>query len=500
MSFAAHLEGVRSADSVRQRLFPVNRLSRWDYVAGLATLAGCFLLFFHRDLWRIGWATLNYLYGSPLSFYDNCKCLMAAGRHDVPATAYPPTIYLLFAAWLSPFAALKVITGPETFPIYLTYWLKVLTTVIYFWSGTLFYRVMREYGVDTQWSRYATWAWLTMPMALFTQFIFSQVDIFYVALTIAGFLMFLRQRTYAASALFALAITFKYFPVFAFLPLLLLNEKRPTRILVSLLIFLIPTVVIQAIYGHSPAFAEDVQHHATLSRVFTASIDDGGWHVYWVFFLSFIISGIAYFTEVGPQTRLRINAYVWLVASTVPFLFFYWHPQWTLSFMPAIVLTTMIDRRFRRFQLLDLVAMFLFVAIGALAFPQSVDANLFRGTLLGLPGLIPFPNTYSMSQVFDWLEEGRAVSLFFSCFAGYLLLNIILKWGPPWQAGMLGSPEAVNYRDIRQRFYVGLLIFLLPVGFSIYKAKPVAAGAITDVAMIESLGRGARTCHYSFIR
>ena len=114
MSFLDRLELTRLAPLEVRSLFPTDRLSRLDYILAGAVLICCFFLFFHRDLWRIGWATLNYLYGQPLHFYDNSKCIMVAGRHDVPATAYPPTVYVLFAGWLAPFGVAGALTGPET--------------------------------------------------------------------------------------------------------------------------------------------------------------------------------------------------------------------------------------------------------------------------------------------------------------------------------------------------------------------------------------------------
>jgi hypothetical protein len=205
-------------------LFPSERFGKLDYALAVTFLSLCFALFFHGDLQSMGWDSLNYLFGDVLEFYENCKRIHGGGINML-GTPYPPTVYAIFALWLYPLKLLGLITSPEAFPPILTYWLKALTTLVYIGSGWVFYRIALAYSVNKQRARFFTAAWLTTPLAVFPQFLFSQMDIFYVALTLAGFLMFLRRRLYWAATCFGVAITFKYFPLFAFIPLLLLYDS-----------------------------------------------------------------------------------------------------------------------------------------------------------------------------------------------------------------------------------------------------------------------------------
>ncbi len=211
------MEAIRS-------LFPTSRLTRADYFIGGVVLLFCYFFFQQADLYLIGWSSLNYLFGNPLSFYDNCKHFMSL---DASVTAsYPPTTFAIFAAWLYPFKLFGLIKSPTYFPIYLVYWLKLLTSIVYVLTGICFYKITQIYNSNHVWGKYVTWLWLTMPLALFSQFIIGQCDIFYIFLTLISFFYFLKGRIYLPSFLFGLSITLKYFPLFVFLSILLLVEKK----------------------------------------------------------------------------------------------------------------------------------------------------------------------------------------------------------------------------------------------------------------------------------
>lgn len=162
------------------------RLNKIDYLIGGILLLFCFFAFFQTDIFTIGWNSLNYLYGNPLKFYENCKIIQ--GQGILAMASYPPFLFLIFTLWLYPFKLLGIIKSPLFFSPYLVYWLKFLTSLIYISTRLLFYQVAQLYQNNLEWGKYATWIWLTSSLAIFSQFIFSQYDIFYVFLTLLGFL------------------------------------------------------------------------------------------------------------------------------------------------------------------------------------------------------------------------------------------------------------------------------------------------------------------------
>lgn len=458
-------ERISAAVRELARTFPMKSLGAADFVLGGTLLTACFVMFFHGDIWGVGWDSLNYLFGSPLDFYENCKKIRGGGV-DMSGTPYPPSIYLIFAFWLFPLKLFGWITSAQTFPYYLTYWLKVSTTLVYAASGIVFYRLALEYSPSKNWAKYATAAWLTMPVALFSEFIFSQYDIFYVLLTLAGLRMFLRHRLLMASMYFGLAITFKYFPAFTFFPLLLLYEKRLPRIALNSMIFIAPTAFINLIYGHSPAFIEGVRDHDALERVYAATFDiglSGVWNAYLLPTACAILCGVAYLTEWTEENRPRAVAYIWLVTSLVPFLLIYWHPQWVMGFAAPIVLTSLLQRNFRQWLLLDVVGMLFCIGTICQTFIGKADAGIFQGWQIGLD----FSNAYLMADWFRWFGD-HSLNVFYSGFCAYLVLQIVLKARLLTQDSPVDVNE-VDYGLIRARFYVGLAVFLIPACWCIYR-------------------------------
>jgi Glycosyltransferase family 87 len=481
-----------------KRLFPAQQLGWSDGLLGITLLSTCFLLFFHKDMWGAGWDSLNYLFGSPWEFYENCKKIRGGGL-TMAGTPYPPPIYLIFAVWLYPLKFLGLIGSSAAFPLYLTYWLKILTTLAYVGSAVVFQRIALEYLPHKDWARYAAAVWLSAPLALFSQFIFSQYDIFYVLLTMGGFLMFLRGRLAAASMYFGFAITFKYFPAFVFVPLLLLYEKRVRRIAAYCVIFAAPTLIINVAYRGSPAFIEGVHGHTAINRIYGAILDIGMAGIWVVYLLpvSFgILCGIAYFAEPAREKRPHAAAYLWLTSSIMPFTFLFWHPQWLMFVVPPIVLTSMLGPNREKWLWADLAAMVLFVGTVSLTFVNNVDVAMFRGSLFGFP----IENSYLMADVFDWFGN-QSTNVFFSGFCAYLLLQVILK-RKSLLADIPVSPEiSVDYGLVRQRVYIGLLIFLLPACFAIYQDVAGNTRFINNFAVGRRYGdlTGSRRFEQTFI-
>ncbi len=463
-SFTLDLENNVSQKTVKNKIFPDFQLSINDYLLGSLLLIFCNIFLVHADIYLIGWSSLNFLFGNPLEFYENCRQFLTAGSS--PAAGYPPTTFAIFAAWLYPFKVLGLIKSPLYLPTYLVYWLKSLTFIFYIATATIFYKITQVYCLDKSWGKYATWVWLTAPMALFSQVIVSQTDIFYLFFTLIGFLFFLRKNIYLASFIFSIAITFKYFPLFVFLPLLFFFEKKILKLMLCMLIFGIPILLVNLLYGHSPAFVEGVLNFFALPRIFSSSMDVGGIKVYGLFLSFAILLGISYSLNSENKNSLRIAAYIFLVSSILPFLFMLCHPGWVIFFTPGIVLTTMLEskEKIKQFFLLDLIGLLTFLVFVWILFQDNVDSAMFQTNIFH----IPFNNHYKLANIFVF--DGNVLtsaSIFFSGFIAYLCLQVILKYPYSFKTNEIDNKVSA-YKNIRIRYYFSILIFLLPVLLVLY--------------------------------
>jgi hypothetical protein len=279
--------------------------------------------------------------------------------------------------------------------------------------------------------------------------------------------MFLKGRLYLGAFVFGLAITFKYFPAFVFLPLTFLFEKRIARLALSIFIFITPITLIDLFYHRSAAYLTLVHHFDEVNTVYSAAMRLGGdWDIYLLFSAFTVLCGIAYFTVPNRDTQLRAAAYIWLAASILPFLFISWNPQWLIFVAPAIALTSVLSQRFRAHVLLDLCGMFFFVAAVSIVFPINVDATMLHASWLG----VSVDHSFLMAQLFDWFGPHSA-GVFLSGFTGYLILQIVIKFKDVINGSDGIAPDRIHYGCVRRYLYVGLLIFALPAFLVVWKEK-----------------------------
>jgi hypothetical protein len=437
-------------------------LFRLDFICAFVLFLLCFFSFYHGDIWGVGWDSLNYLFSHPSEFYENTKKIRGGGT-TMSGTPYPPSIYIFFALWLAPFKLLGFIHSPLHLAFHYTYWLKTLTTIVYVFSGYLFYNISKYYFPCEKHYKYASIAWLTMPLAFFSQFIFSQYDIFYVSFTLWGILSFLRKNSYKAAFFFGIAITFKYFPAFVFFPILLLIEKHFLKISLHTCVFSLPLLLMNALYSDSPAYIEGVRSHGSIYRVFLSTLEiGGGWKILLLVASFTIFCGVLFFHDTTEKNLPRHISYVWLVSSILPFLYIVWHPQWMMFVAPPIVLTSLLYKNYDRFFLLDLIGMFFFVASVSILFQNNVDTAMFRSDFWGFNPT----HRYLMARIFGKFGNESGL-IFLSGFWAYLILQIILKLTLFFKDHT--KNESFDYSIIKRSFFTGLAIFLIPATYALYK-------------------------------
>ena len=139
-------------------------------VALYAVLAFCFVSFNQRDLSFTAAQSFAFLDGHVLDFYDF--------NHQTGPVAYHPATYIVFALWAIPLKVLGFVpTGHELPPVVLL-WFKVLTSLVFFATGGLLSKIAQAAEFDARTGGLVTFAWLSSPLACFSQFIFGQYDIF----------------------------------------------------------------------------------------------------------------------------------------------------------------------------------------------------------------------------------------------------------------------------------------------------------------------------------
>lgn len=450
-----------------EAIFPRHGFSVFDYVLCAILVLFCFFGFCHADIWIIVRQAFALYYGSIIDFYDNVK-ITSGG-----ATNYHVILHVIFALWFYPLRVLGLIPDSmlvtvdyNNFPHMYWYWAKALTSLLYAVSGWLLYRLAKEVSGDTVWAKYAALLWVLSPFALFTQFIFSQMDITYVCLTIIGVHFFIRNKLLYAAVAFGVAITIKTFPLPIFIVLLLFHEKRLGRLALYAVVCFLPLIGLRLIFGGASGYQEGLLVDVFVARLFyPLGSFELGKLLSLPFFFS-LLCGIAYFTPPTVENRVKMTLYLWMAAIICLFFFVLWHPQWIINICPPLALTTMLCKQQKKYLLLDIAGVLFFAAIVSIAYEGSVDGEIFRAA----QDWLGYSNQYTIGQIFK--RRWFSYDLYFTFFQAYLLLHVGLKlYALNVKPRIEKFPVEIDCRDLRRYFVVGMLVFIAPALFSVCKDR-----------------------------
>lgn len=423
----------------------------WFLFAVLALL--CYLLMQQSDLLHTGGASIGILNGHILDFYDYTA-------QYISQCSYMLSTYIIFAIWNIPIKLLGFVDVPTiSVGIGITLWYKLLPTLFYMGSAYLMYLIASEMGMGGRKAKICAYLFLTAPLAFFSQFMFGQYDVITVFMMLLAIFYYIKGKEYKFALTFGIAITFKYYALLIFLPILLLKEKNIWKLVRLLLIALIPLFILSIPNLSSSAFQSGVGnfnalHYMTVAG-FTTYI---GNTISVVIVAWFGICGYAYMKNVSDNEEL-LKWMLWISNLSTYLLFGLctWHPQWLLFAVPFMVLATMISIRKDACLFLDLLIMGAFTVYTVNAWPDWVDQGLFRlGVLGGIVG-DKINTGLTMRELFVFQYS----SILLTGFSGLLLISTIFRH-PKYLENDFSISIDKQIRWIRARFLGGVAIFLIP--------------------------------------
>jgi hypothetical protein len=353
----------------------------------------CFLIFKQSDLTHTYTSSYAYLSGHILDFYDYNKPYM--GRND-----YLPLMYVIFALWNLPLELLGLLTpadlGEATWqlstPLEIL-WSKLMLSTFFLGCVILLAKISRLIDPkkpDDMGSPSLLLA--TSPIALFAVFIFSQYDVIGVFFTLLGLYAYFQKQFLRFAFFFSVAISFKYFACFIYLPLVLLVEKRLLHLIKFGMIGIGITVLQIAIYWHSTVFQESFFF---LAGTKTGDAMHRGKAIY-IAIIYAVLCSHAYVSRVKLVLQERewaIKAIlICISAYALMFTLVRWHPQWLIILMPFFSLVTPYIRHQKIFLSYELVAYIAFIWLCVNTWPGNVDVTMAQEGILH--GYIP---------AFNWL-------------------------------------------------------------------------------------------------
>ncbi|HNT23519.1 MAG TPA: glycosyltransferase 87 family protein [Anaerolineales bacterium] len=455
---------------------------RLPIVLGALFFAVAFFSLNHGDLPVTCAVSDGILHGHLFDLYD-----YAIDYLDPAQIAYFPSTYTLFAIWNIPLMLLNGNTpyfSPENNSIWGfgagIYWAKLLPVVFYFLSAKIFCDILELLGIEKDKRKLAVIFWITVPLSFFSQFIFGQYDSFYVFFMLLGLKHLLRGDFFRGSIFFGISFTFKYFPIFVFIPVVLyLYRKDLKKLINSGLIAGIPLVVELLVFVRSAGFKLTIiQGPVGLISNGINLLRDGIFNGRAVasFFLVFMLLTAlwAYFSK-EPFSRKRLVEFA-VISVSLFALFIPWNPQWILFSSSMLVFLPFMAKDFkenlRNYLILDVLLMFFYSGYVSTYFPWNVDINMFNIMPL-FRGINPVVegetlNLAYLFQLGNRLSLEIASSLYYSGFFAVWLFILIYYFKDNWSAPDLPQVAEASetyrrgMRHIWIRFICAASIYLIP--------------------------------------
>ncbi len=300
------------------------------------------------------------------------------------ANDYLPLVYWGFAIWNFPFCTFAI--DCDTSAILTTKELIVQKLLLAFLFGlsiklinTIGKEVTKSDGVVVN----TTLFYSSSAVMLFCIFAFNQYDIVGIVLSLYGVLFFLRNKLIRFSLLFAAAISVKYFAAIAFFPLLLIAEKRISRIAIYCLIAASITLLQIYFYRDSPTFM--TSFYALALKKVSA---EGGIYT----LISGLASGAAYLVILGGSwlykpmdttQKLRACVIASIAAYLTLFLKVDWHPQWICIILPYLALSTLYSKNITINLLFQLALGASYILLVVSRYPNNLDNYLLGAGFFG---------------------------------------------------------------------------------------------------------------------
>ena len=281
------------------------------------------------------------------------------------------------------------------------------------------------YKLSPSRSKWLMFIWLSGPITVFIQFYFGQYDSIGLFFLLVSFYFYLRSNMKLFILFAAIAMTFKLFALLAFIPLLLLKEKRVLYIIRNLLLS-ISGIIICKFYIADPGFTVSKTFESNMvGRIFNSSLPVawGSASYFLIFYIAICI--YSYLSAIEDSKISDIASYILLCVYGFLFLFVDWHPQWVLYLTPFLTLALPQRRISYKTILIDTGLGLSYILYTIVVFPNGIGFNMMK-----MGGISQIFNNYSFKldllKDFITLSGRIPMSLYISLFCAMLISIIIL--------------------------------------------------------------------------
>lgn len=404
---------------------------------------------------------LRYFYEYSNDILDYYKANNIGGAYDV---IYDFPVYVIFGIWNFPLWLTLHFAGiEETSSFWTMFYSKSIYLAAIAITAYLVYRVCRNIDVKKEHAKWAAFLFIS-SMTVFTEIgIAGQLDVLGMPFSLLGIYYFQKKDKWKFILFFALAVSFKQFPLFVFIPLLFLMEKNILKIVIDFCAVMSVTVLSGIPFPKNTVamqVKENVRNRfmesflGVKAPLFNSAIP----------VIVLLIGGICVFcyckTLKDKEELIQYSIFIPALIMFVLFVGFDSNPYWFVHLAPYIVILMIYNSaQFNKMALFEIVGM---ICLTVYQYGQNYwvyDSEWARGMLL--------------DQLFDAPDELVSMEFFASCtrmteyafvfFAGYILcISTCLILSMP---GKMKQEEEVLIRPIALlRLFINAGMAIIPVG------------------------------------
>ena len=267
--------------------------------------------------------------------YERANYYIANGIEGTSYATYDFIMYIVLGIWGIPIYLWRCLTGrevTESFGIMVygkAIYLVAIATALY-----LLYRIFLELNIDKQKAQQGVFIGASSLLMLAEVCIIGQSDILGIVFILWGYYEFLKGRLWCFTWIFAIAVSFKIYALFIFVPLLLLSEKNVFKIATKTVIAMGVTVVSGIPFSGN---AIDIKKDFS-SEMFWKLIENKlpilNREVPIIVVLLGMVYLWCYFREYDSKYQKEMTILVPLVSIVCVFLSFNSFPYWFLHLVP----------------------------------------------------------------------------------------------------------------------------------------------------------------------
>ena len=434
----------KKAEWKEMKLWNADELCRVDWMVSILILTVLFFTCVHSDVKLTG--NRSFLMYKHFTDFYQASYEQSGGYW----ANYLPSTFIAYAIWNLPL----YLTGhaPEailTNSFVNLMWYKLLPVIIYFVTAQLIYHIGKEMEFGEKKSLLCKFAFLVFPMGVFSQFIFSQYDIFTVFFMVLGLYFFLKNKMWQFALAFGMASTFKYHAVLYFAALLLLKKKKIRNLIRYTLIMAVPLMVEILPNLNSDAFRRNVFGFSALEYVkkpFSVGFFSG------INLMAAVVW--AYQKKVDKDATASWAVFFCVAVSFSVFGFSTWNPQWVLLMAPFLVLNIFMNENGN---LLLMITNIFMLAMYIFCSQSMVDERVLNGGILKY--ILKDRNfAVRMWDVYRFHDQELL------CTAMWIVLLLYVVFGHPRYHSKKGSTISRGLVwQIRAAFLFGVAAFVLPM-------------------------------------